>query len=228
MLPPGFHVRGTPMTVLKLFFSMQGRINRATWWLLTMSIVILNAILAKILSPFFPPIHLGGLYGHTVSYADTIPSVVTFYPVLAIGAKRLHDRNKSGWWLALYAAPAALLILAAALFVAAPHSAADFVGPVIVLFFVTLLMIVWNFVELGFLKGDANANDHGHPWKMSDLLDGNDDVAPSGAAAWNETTLTATSALSTPAAKQNAAVAAPVRVRVGKPQGFGRRPVPSR
>ncbi len=25
-------------------------------------------------------------------------SVVTFLPVIAVGARRLHDINKSGWW----------------------------------------------------------------------------------------------------------------------------------
>ncbi len=214
------------MTILKLLFSFKGRINRATWWLLTLSIAILNTIIAKLLSPAFPPIQIGA---QSIHQADLIASTITFFPVLAIGAKRLHDRNKSGWWLAIYAAPAVLVLLMAMIIVAAPDTATGLVGPLIATGFVLLIMIVWNFIELGFLKGDSNANDFGHPWKMSDLLDGTDEDAMPAGGARSETALAAEpSKLATASRAAPSSNASPVKVRVGKPQAFGRRPVSAR
>ena len=69
---------------------------------------------------------------------------------LALGAKRLHDRDKSAWWLVLfYVVPGILSSLA---------NQMDF-G--FVLHLVSFAITVWAFVELGCLRGTVGPNQYG-------------------------------------------------------------------
>lgn len=81
--------------------------------------------------------------------------VVVFVAVmvfsLAVAAKRLHDRDKSAWWLVLfYLGPA----LASGL--------GDTAGDAGVVFhLVSFGISIWALVELGFLRGSAGPNRFG-------------------------------------------------------------------
>ena len=70
---------------------------------------------------------------------------------LAVGAKRLHDRDKSAWWLLLfYAVPSVL------------SSAADRIeGGGIILHLVSFAITIWAIIELGFLRGTIGPNRFG-------------------------------------------------------------------
>jgi uncharacterized membrane protein YhaH (DUF805 family) len=72
---------------------------------------------------------------------------------LAVAIKRLHDRNKSGWWLLLF-------WLVPNLLGSVPMSAAGtvFGTPVALASFV---IWIWGFVEIGCLKGTTGPNDYG-------------------------------------------------------------------
>jgi len=48
-----------------------------------------------------------------VGLLATIFLLATFIPGLAVGVRRLHDSNRSGWWTALPFAPILLLVVAA-------------------------------------------------------------------------------------------------------------------
>ncbi|HEY6604514.1 MAG TPA: DUF805 domain-containing protein, partial [Xanthobacteraceae bacterium] len=82
--------------------------------------------------------------------------VILYIPLiwinLAIGAKRLHDRDKSAWWLLLfYAAPGIL---------STAGSQMEDVG-FIILHIISFSISVWAFVELGCLRGTPGANRYG-------------------------------------------------------------------
>jgi uncharacterized membrane protein YhaH (DUF805 family) len=71
---------------------------------------------------------------------------------MIVSLKRLHDRNKSAWWLALfYAAPFLL------------HSGAYAVGADHALYFSALAALInlWALIELGFLRGSLGPNRFG-------------------------------------------------------------------
>ena len=75
-----------------------------------------------------------------------------FLTWIIVGLKRLHDRNKSAWWLALfYAAPFLL------------HSGAYAIGPDYALYFAAPAGIInlWALIELGFLRGSLGPNRFG-------------------------------------------------------------------
>jgi uncharacterized membrane protein YhaH (DUF805 family) len=82
--------------------------------------------------------------------------VILYIPLiwigLAIGAKRLHDRDKSAWWLLVfYAAPGIL---------STAGNRLEDVG-FIILHVISFAISVWAFVELGCLRGTPGPNRHG-------------------------------------------------------------------
>jgi uncharacterized membrane protein YhaH (DUF805 family) len=82
--------------------------------------------------------------------------VILYIPLiwigLALGAKRLHDRDKSAWWLLVfYALPTILSTVADRM------EDAQF----IVLHIVSFGISVWAFVEIGCLRGTVGPNRYG-------------------------------------------------------------------
>ena len=78
-----------PMTMKDLLFSFEGRIPRRKYWLASLVMMV------TMLIPF-------GIVMAVDNTAAMIVLVVLCLPMIyvsfAVGAKRWHDRNKSGWW----------------------------------------------------------------------------------------------------------------------------------
>ena len=70
--------------------SFDGRIKRKAWWLVVAPIIALNLMLNSLSSSFASP------FG--VQMLSMIISLALIWPLLAVSAKRWHDRNKSGLW----------------------------------------------------------------------------------------------------------------------------------
>ncbi len=70
---------------------------------------------------------------------------------LAIGAKHLHDREKSAWWLLVfYVLPSMLQVFA------------DYAGATGFIFNLAGAAIaIWSLIELGFLRGTPGPNEYG-------------------------------------------------------------------
>jgi uncharacterized membrane protein YhaH (DUF805 family) len=76
-----------------LLTSFDGRINRAKFWA-GIGVLVAAGIVAEIID-----VVLGlntGQYG--MGFVTSVVALVSIYFVLAIYAKRWHDRDKSGWW----------------------------------------------------------------------------------------------------------------------------------
>lgn len=84
-----------------------------------------------------------------------------FWASLALALKRLHDRNKSGWWLMLfYAIPGVLSGVAVIPEIAEPQSIT--MAWVAIGLGLTMLVIeIWAFVELYCLRGTRGENRFG-------------------------------------------------------------------
>jgi uncharacterized membrane protein YhaH (DUF805 family) len=161
------------MGILHLFFGFSGRINRGKYWL-TLVIWILIWIVAIIafvlggLAIFDRNLQDGSLpspedfdafwrmvrdYG-ALSVIILVFMIVSWVSALAIGVKRLHDRDRSGWWIALfYFGPAVLQ--------AAQHSADSGTLASILLGLGAFAVSIWALVELGFLRGTRGPNRFG-------------------------------------------------------------------
>lgn len=83
-------------------FSFNGRAGRAEYWkfsiifcVLMMIAGFIDGFMASADDPFALP----------TPWAQALVSLIIFIPALAVGVRRLHDRNKSGWWLLIVLVP---------------------------------------------------------------------------------------------------------------------------
>jgi uncharacterized membrane protein YhaH (DUF805 family) len=130
------------MNLVQLFFGFSGRINRAKYWL---AVIVYIATTAIVLSIEF---------ALSMSRAFLILALVVCIPVaisgVAVSIKRLHDRDKSGWWLLVfYGLPGVL------------SGIAETMGPYFIFELASAAVSIWAIVELGFLPGTFRANRYG-------------------------------------------------------------------
>jgi uncharacterized membrane protein YhaH (DUF805 family) len=157
-----------------ILFSFGGRINRAKYWL---AVVFWTIVLILTVGVAIYAIGTSGIDWSADSIdpaqllsAGLAPTIligaliiVTFVSSLAIGIKRLHDRDKTGWWLLLYYFGPAVL-----------QSLADYAGALRVVFIIAAFVLsLWALIDLGFLRGTPGPNRFG-----PDPLGG---TAPAGA-----------------------------------------------
>jgi uncharacterized membrane protein YhaH (DUF805 family) len=74
--------------VIKNYAGFTGRARRTEYWMFTLISVIISIVLDVISYALKMGTLLGGLYGLAV-----------LIPTLAVGVRRLHDTDRSGWWL---------------------------------------------------------------------------------------------------------------------------------
>jgi uncharacterized membrane protein YhaH (DUF805 family) len=134
----------------QLFFSFDGRTNRARFWIAGVIFAVIYAVMVLLdyvtdQSAIFQA--LNGMLG-----------IVMLIACITVGVKRLHDRNKSGWYLLLfYFVPCTL----AALSVLIDAFVEDSIIIATVLAFLAFGVGVWTFVEMGCLRGTVGVNRYG-------------------------------------------------------------------
>jgi uncharacterized membrane protein YhaH (DUF805 family) len=72
-----------------LLFSLQGRIGRGTWWSWGVGAMLGLSIYFTVLLR---------VAGATPSIAEGLVNLLLVWPLVALSAKRWHDRGKSAWW----------------------------------------------------------------------------------------------------------------------------------
>lgn len=125
-------------------FSFEGRINRAKYWLSVLLFIAFLAIAGVVV--FAAGFSMAGFVIAGLLYIGFM------YVGLAIAVKRLHDRDKSGWWvLVFYILPAVL----------SGASSGMGGGVAMVLSIASFALSIWGLVELGILRGTMGPNQYG-------------------------------------------------------------------
>lgn len=75
-------------TCFKKYAEFNGRASRSEYWWFALALFLLSLVLAAV------SMTLVNLF-----------SLATLLPSLAVGARRLHDTDRSGWWQLLYLIP---------------------------------------------------------------------------------------------------------------------------
>ncbi len=79
-----------------LFLDPRGRIGRTTFWLYGVGALLGLGIIGHLLL---------GIARVRPESADHLINLLLAWPVIATSAKRWHDRDKSGWWVAVVLVP---------------------------------------------------------------------------------------------------------------------------
>ena len=132
------------MDFWSLLFSFTGRVNRAPYWLATIGLIA--AVLVVVMIAFT----VAGRSAIAIIVAG-LAFLLLIWVTLALITKRLHDRNKSAWWLLLFYVVPPILS-------AVGHS----LGSAGLIFgLIGFGISVWALVELGFWRGTAGPNSYG-------------------------------------------------------------------
>ncbi|KHN53155.1 membrane protein [Dickeya fangzhongdai] len=130
------------MTIQQWCFSFRGRVGRRDFWL---GMVIVLALMVGLFM-------LAGT-GWLETQKAAFVLVVLMWPLAAILVKRLHDRNKSGWW--------ALLLVVAWMLGNGNWSMLPPLGQWGVGSFLPTLIAVMMLLDCGAFVGTAGANRFG-------------------------------------------------------------------
>jgi uncharacterized membrane protein YhaH (DUF805 family) len=173
-------------------FSFSGRVNRAKQWALLLVLLANGIVVLFLFASMIGFVAVIQAASGKSSFATVFSTpqahlfgvlcgalyLIGFYITLAVSAKRLHDRNKSAWWLLVfYALPFVLQIPAMlymptqfAYFSAVMETVRTHAQPplppveppfVVITRGIATLIALWAFVELYFLRGSVGDNRFG-------------------------------------------------------------------
>lgn len=130
------------MKLFSLLFGFRGRIDRGQWWL-GMAIVAAASCSAII--------GIGVLQMHPIVFLPS--ALLSSFPLFALGIKRLHDRDMTGWYIAWITVIPAMLLLLAGRVGAGSMSGWGLTSS-------ALLLILLGVAELGFRRGTEGVNEY--------------------------------------------------------------------
>jgi uncharacterized membrane protein YhaH (DUF805 family) len=160
------------------FFSFQGRINRAKLWLFIPIVIVIDIVYFILFSILFggsilamikggpAGLMAGGASLGLAGILTCILVLVIFFAGIALTVKRLHDRNKTAWWLIVFwLVPLVLNVTTLSSRIAMLSDTSGAVPPtnpvMMILQLVALGLTIWAFVELYCLRGTVGDNRYG-------------------------------------------------------------------
>ena len=107
------------LEVLKKYADFDGRAHRTEYWMF----FLVNFIIAIVLNVLASQASI-------FSILAVIYSLATLIPGIAVAIRRLHDTNRSGWWLLIAFVPLIGAIVLIVFFIQPSHPASNQYGPV--------------------------------------------------------------------------------------------------
>lgn len=103
------------------YVTFSGRARRAEYWWFILATILVSLVLGFIDGL----LGLGGEFG----LLSSIWSLAVFLPSLAVGVRRLHDTDRSGWWMLISFLPLIGLIVLIVFFAQKGTDGANRFGP---------------------------------------------------------------------------------------------------
>jgi uncharacterized membrane protein YhaH (DUF805 family) len=94
------------LDVLKKYVAFDGRARRKEFWMF----FLISTIISIVLSIIDRAAGLDFSNG-TNGWLQTIYGLAVLLPTLSVGARRLHDTNRTAWWLLLYLTCIGIIVL---------------------------------------------------------------------------------------------------------------------
>jgi uncharacterized membrane protein YhaH (DUF805 family) len=141
-----------------LLFSFQGRINRGKYWLAVLIYMVVWTVFIAAIFMWIGKLNLDNLFsvaGGALLFwlIGFILFIAGAWSGLAVGVKRLHDRDKSGWWILLFWLGPGIL--------GGWQTATPDLGGGFILSLAATALAIWAFIELGCLPGTPGPNQYG-------------------------------------------------------------------
>ena len=148
------------MKLQKILFSLQGRIGRRIYWLAILALI--GALLVLTFAPFLLDSEDAAVF--MVALTSNFIWLLSLWPMVALGSKRLHDRNKNGWWLLVFwLLPFVLFSVGFSIVLfddPRTGRSGDFLtGSIVIL--CEFPPALWGIIELGILPGTRGPNLYG-------------------------------------------------------------------
>ncbi len=160
------------------FFSFQGRINRAKLWLFIPIVIVVEIVYFILFSVLFggsivamlkggpAGLMAGGASLGLGAIVTCILVLVVIFSGVALTVKRLHDRDKSTWWLIVFwLVPIVINVASLRNRIAMLNDTSGTMPPanpvMMILQLVALGLTIWAFVELYCLRGSVGDNRYG-------------------------------------------------------------------
>ena len=150
-------------------FSFEGRVSRRMYWR-TLFLYFMWATTTALTQAIIVGLTQRDTKQSVPPWAYYTTLIIAVGPIIAsapaIGVKRLHDINKSGWWLLLfYLFPAAFIGIGMLDFIAMPQDIRA-----VLAMYLFLPLTVWTFIEFGCRRGTRGPNKYGiDPYRTSVL-----------------------------------------------------------
>ena len=140
---------------MDLFFNMNGKIGRKSFWIGVLCVLLVGIVVSILLGVVLAAIGAGP------GPAALLVGLALLYPVIAIMAKRLRDRGRAnvGLWVALYLVPGQVVNLfqsAGIGFRDVVFDGVTIAQPTllgVIVSFAALVAFLVAFVDLGLMKG---------------------------------------------------------------------------
>jgi len=149
-----------------LLFGFRGRIQRLYFWVTFLVVEFVTGMLSTTIQ-FVAQFHgMGEFNPHIKQFeptgplliADFVVAFVNLWIIFALSVKRLHDRDRTGWWLAVKY-PAILVALGLVWATVGEREPLSTVAVFTVI--AAAGLVLWLFVEIGCLSGTKGPNRYG-------------------------------------------------------------------
>jgi uncharacterized membrane protein YhaH (DUF805 family) len=158
------------MSWTQLLFSFKGRIRRLYFWVASLVVGVVVGMLTSTFQFVAQSYGMGEINPEGNEFEPTGPLSIAMLAValanmwinFALTIKRLHDRDRTGWWLvALYLVIIAAVVLGVVTLMQ-PEVQRESLNPAAVgAVIAASVLMLWLFVEIGFLKGTQGPNRYG-------------------------------------------------------------------
>ncbi|PHQ84252.1 MAG: DUF805 domain-containing protein [Thalassobium sp.] len=89
-------------TCLNKYFTIQGRASRSEYWWFYLFVFLVGTV----------PTQLGAaMQSNLITIIGGLISLALLVPIITAGIRRLHDKDKSGWWFLIGLVPIVGIIL---------------------------------------------------------------------------------------------------------------------
>jgi uncharacterized membrane protein YhaH (DUF805 family) len=154
----------------ELLFSFRGRIRRLHFWLTTLVFGFAAGILTSTFQSIAQTYGMGETNPDTHQFEPTGPLSIAIFAVtlanlwvnLALSVKRLHDRDRTGWWIAAMSLSIIVAVGLGFLTLMQPEGQREPLNTIVIIAVIAAgVLLVWLVIEIGFFRGTRGPNRFG-------------------------------------------------------------------